>query len=140
MPAVVATSASRPRRSLWVRARRRMSGDRCRAGWRRLATGGEGALAGWSGDCGDVAVFEIDGLMQAPTEGGREPDEDVLAGDVALFDLGDPALGDAHPVGHLLLGQAPGTAHLRQSMPDQFVEEFLLGAGDRLLTAGAGDL
>src|SRR5262245_40409556 len=139
MPAVVATSASRPRRSLWVRARRRVSGDRCRAGWRRLGTGGEGrgprpvdartqapprasgstppdqprppprttglsapsaprlataALAGRSGDCGDVAVFEIDGLMQAPTEGGREPDEDVLAGDVALFDLGDPALRD----------------------------------------------
>ena len=43
-------------------------------------------------DGGDVAVVEVDGLVQPSADGGGVAGEDVLAGDLALFDLGDAYL------------------------------------------------
>ena len=66
--------------------------------------------------------------------------EHVLPGNLSLFNLRDAALGDAHPLGDLLLGQPSGTAHLGQAVPDDGGEQFLLARLDGLLAAGPLDL
>nr|WP_261570330.1 hypothetical protein [Frankia gtarii] len=78
--------------------------------------------------------------MQPAAQGRGEPGDDVLPGDLALLDLGNPALGDAHPLGNLLLGQTPRPAHLCQPVTHRDREQFLLAGLDGVLTAGTGDL
>ena len=63
--------------------------------------GGDG-----SGDGGDVAVLEVDRLVQSSTEGGGVANQDVLARDLASLNLRDPSFGHAHPVGDHGLGEA----------------------------------
>ena len=43
-------------------------------------------------DGGDVAVVEVDGLVESAAEGGGVAGEDVVSGDLAAFDLADPVL------------------------------------------------
>jgi hypothetical protein len=41
----------------------------------------------WSGDGGDVAVVEVDGLVESAARGGGAAGQDLLSGDLAAFDL-----------------------------------------------------
>src|SRR5689334_2782155 len=91
-------------------------------------------------DGGDVAVVEVDRLVEPAAEGGGVAGEDVVSRDFAAFDLGDPALGDAHPVGDLPLGQAAGAADLGAAVPEDLGEQLALTGVDRGLAAGAGDV
>ena len=43
-------------------------------------------------DGGDVAVVEVDRLVESSAEGGGVAGEDVVSGDLAAFDLADPVL------------------------------------------------
>ena len=61
-----------------------------------------------------LLVAEVGDELEGAAEGGDEPVEDVLSGDVAAFDLGDAGDGDAHPGGDLLLGEPAALAHLGQ--------------------------
>ena len=78
--------------------------------------------------------------MEPAAEGGGVAGEDVVSGDLAAFDLGDPALGDAHAVGDLLLGQAAGAADLGEAVSEDLGEHLALAGLDRFLAAGAGDV
>jgi hypothetical protein len=57
-----------------------------------------------------------------------------------LFDLGDPALGDTHRLGHLPLGKAPGAAHLGEPAAHRPSQQLPLAGLDRLLAPGPGDV
>jgi hypothetical protein len=95
-------------------------------------TGSTGGRNWGSGDGGDVPVIEIDGLVQPPTQGSRVAGDDLLAGQLALFDLGDAALADPHPLGHLL-SQAAGPAHLGQTVADCNRQQLLHAGRHRLV-------
>src|SRR5689334_20856379 len=103
--------------------------------WTRASTGETGLRDG-----GDVAVVEVDRLVESAAEGGGVAGEDIVSRDLAAFDLGDPALGDAHAVGDLLLGQAAGAADLGEAVPEDFGEHLALAGLDRVLPARAGDV
>src|SRR5688572_22115667 len=94
------------------------------------------AVTRLSGDSRDVAVVEVDSLMEAPPQCGGIAGNYVLAGDLSLFDLRDATLGDAHALGNLLLGQTASPAHLRKAVPDNGCEQFLLSCLDGLFSAG----
>jgi surfactin synthase thioesterase subunit len=67
--------------------------------------------------------------VKASAEGGGVACEYFLSGDLALFDLGDPSLGHAHPFGDLFLGEAAGPPDLREPMSEDFGEELLFAFG-----------
>src|ERR1017187_2474095 len=62
-----------------------------------------GGFLAWSGDL-ELLVAEVGDELEGSAERGDEAVQDVLGGDVAAFDLGDPDDRDAHPGGYLLLG------------------------------------
>src|SRR5690349_11597143 len=88
----------------------------------------------------DVSVVEVDRLVEAAAEGGGVAGKDVVSGDLAAFDLRDPALGNAHAVGDLSPGEAAGTADLGEAVADDFGEHLPFAGLDRVLAASAGDV
>ena len=93
-----------------------------------------------SGDGGDVAVVEVDGLVEAASQRGGVAGEDVLSGDLAAFDLGDAALADAHAVGDLLLGEPAGAPDLGEAVSDDLGQKLTLAGLDRFFAADPGDV
>ena len=75
--------------------------------------------------------------MESAAEGCRVAREDVLSEDLAAFDVGDPAFGDVHALGDLLLGQATGPADLGEAVAEDFGEQLAFADLDRVLSAGA---
>jgi hypothetical protein len=75
--------------------------------------------------------------VQAPSQGGGEPCQNLLAGDLSLFDLRDPPLGDAHSVRYLLLGKASTAPRLGKPLPHHGGEQLLLASLNRFLAAGS---
>ena len=57
-----------------------------------------------SGDL-ELLVTEVGDELEGAAEGGDEPAQHVLGGDVTALDLGDSRDGHPHPDGDLLLGQ-----------------------------------
>jgi hypothetical protein len=55
--------------------------------------------------------------VEVAVEGGGVAGEDVVFRDLAAIDLVDPAFGDAHAVGGVLLCQAAGLADLSEASP-----------------------
>lgn len=78
--------------------------------------------------------------MQPTTKRGSVASHHILPRDPALLNLGDPALGDTHPVSDLLLSQAPDLAYLSETMPDDSGQQLPLAGLDRLLTTGPLDI
>ena len=59
-----------------------------------------------------------------------------MSGDLALLDLGHAAFGDAHLVGHLLLGHAAGLADFGEAVADHLGKQLVLAS----LAAGPLDV
>src|ERR1019366_1415293 len=72
-----------------------------------------GGFLAWSGDL-ELLVAEVGDELEGSAERGDEAVQDVLGGDVAAFDLGDPGDRDAHPSGYLLLGHPAPLTYLGQ--------------------------
>jgi hypothetical protein len=64
-----------------------------------------------SGDL-ELLVAEVGDELESATEGGDVAVQDVLCGDIAAFDLGDPGNRNTHPDRHLLLCHPAPLAHL----------------------------
>ena len=93
-----------------------------------------------SGDGGDVAVVEVDGLVESSAECGGEAGDNLLAGDLALLDSGDPPFGNTHAVGDLLLRQAAGLPDFGKAVPEGFGEQFLFAGIDSFFSADPGNV
>ena len=78
--------------------------------------------------------------MQPATERDGVAGHHVLAGHLALLDLRDPALGDPHALGHLLLGHPPRPTDLGQPVAEDAGQQLLLTGLDRDLTTGPLDV
>lgn len=109
--------------------------DRLTTGWPNF-TYSLDCYGVWLGDGGDVAVVEVDALVQRAAERRSVAGENIVAGDVALLNLGDPALGDAHPIGDLLLGQLPVAPDLGQAVSLNRGQQFVLACCYGVFAAG----
>src|ERR1022692_4810488 len=97
-----------------------------------------GGFLAWSGDL-ELLVAEVGDELEGAAERGDEAVQDVLRGDVAAFDLGDPRDRDAHPGSYLLLGQPAPLAHLGEPPAPGVIEHRGDSRVERLLAAGGLD-
>src|SRR5215470_4750631 len=96
-----------------------------RSGW---------ASATKSGDCSNIAVVEVNRLVQSTTQGSSVTRKHVVARDLALLNLGYPPLRHTHPISNVLLGEAPAAPDFRKPATADRGEQLLLADPHGLLT------
>lgn len=91
-------------------------------------------------DGGNIAVVEVDGLVEPATQRRGVTREYLVSRDFALFNLGYASLRDAHSIRDISLGETPATPDLGKPVTADGGEQFLLAGPHGILPAGPLDM